>query len=428
MKIATKLVMVTAVVTSMHGTASAQQALSCAARVTRHNLVPCALRASLLVGAEQHEVQAAAGRRLAVSSLVPSNPVLSLSAGRRSLSRSADNYDWDANLSQELEVAGQRGIRRDAAQAEIDARTRHLTQVRREVAASAWLAFFEALSAREEQRLASSLTTATQGLASAARARADNGLIAPIEVDVAEAAAVRVLQAKLAAERRLTSAELEIRSLLGFDAAMGESAIVGELLPIAGLESAAALQVSKATSQRPELLALQSEQRALELRADAYRRARIPNPTLSLFAREDAFNERVFGLGLSFPIPIPGNIGRTYLGEIAEAEALAQRVAADREQLRRALRLEFLTALQTYESRTREIAVFTPDKLARAEDSLRSLGQAVEAGRLGVRDAVVTQQALIEFLQANLATRRAWCLASVDLARAAGMPLEGRTP
>jgi outer membrane protein TolC len=45
-----------------------------------------------------------------------------------------------------------------------------------------------------------------------------------------------------------------------------------------------------------------------------------------------------------------------------------------------------------------------------------------------VRDALVAQQALVELLQADVAARRAWCLASVDLARAAGVTLEGGTP
>jgi cobalt-zinc-cadmium efflux system outer membrane protein len=427
-KIAIKAVVWAATVSSLPVVAFAQDPPACASHVTRDNLVRCALSASLLVSAEQREVEAATARRLAVSALLPANPVLSLAGARRSIPRAADSFDWDATLSQEFEVAGQRAVRRDAARAEITAQEKRVSLARREVAASAWQAFFEVLSAREEQRLTSNLMAATQTLATAARARADNGLIPPIESDVADASAVRVLQAKFAATRRLKTAETLLVSLLGLDAARTNVEVQGDLVPIAGLEHLAASRMTKATTERPEVLALQAEQRALQLRANAYRRARIPNPTLSIFAREDGFNERVVGLGVSLPIPLPGNIGHTYLGEIAEAEALAQRVGTDRERIQRALRLEFMTALQAYDSRKQEIEAFTPEKLARAEESLRALGQAVEAGRLSVRDAVVAQQALIEFLQANLAARRAVCLASVELARAASLPLEGNSP
>ena len=56
-----------------------------------------------------------------------------------------------------------------------------------------------------------------------------------------------------------------------------------------------------------------------------------------------------------------------------------------------------------------------------------ALAQEIEAGRLTVRDAVVAQQALIELLSASVAARRALCIASVDLAKALGVSLEGGT-
>jgi cobalt-zinc-cadmium efflux system outer membrane protein len=45
---------------------------------------------------------------------------------------------------------------------------------------------------------------------------------------------------------------------------------------------------------------------------------------------------------------------------------------------------------------------------------------------LAVRDAVLAQQTLIELLQANVAAKRALCIASVELARAVGLRLDGR--
>ena len=67
----------------------------------------------------------------------------------------------------------------------------------------------------------------------------------------------------------------------------------------------------------------------------------------------------------------------------------------------------------------------TPERRRRAEDRLEELQAEIEAGRLGVREVLVAQQTLIELLQTDLAERRALCLASVELARALGVPLEG---
>ena len=219
--------------------------------------------------------------------------------------------------------------------------------------------------------------------------------------------------------------DARLLSLMGLDAVRGPLIVDGELLPIAGVERTVASLIPRAATERPEVLALDAERKAFELRADAYRRTRIPNPTVSIYAQNDGFNEHVLGVALSIPIPLPGNVGRTYVGEIAEAEALARRVATDRDRVGREIRLEILVAAQAYESRAKAVEAFTPERVTRAEETLRSLGQEVEAGHLGVRDAVVAQQAMIELLQASVAARRAWCVASVDLARAAGLPLEG---
>jgi cobalt-zinc-cadmium efflux system outer membrane protein len=52
------------------------------------------------------------------------------------------------------------------------------------------------------------------------------------------------------------------------------------------------------------------------------------------------------------------------------------------------------------------------------------MAQEIAAGRMAVRDAVVTQQTMIELLQANVTAKRALCIASVNLARTVGLPLD----
>ena len=94
----------------------------------------------------------------------------------------------------------------------------------------------------------------------------------------------------------------------------------------------------------------------------------------------------------------------------------------------RGVRLEVASALQAYESRQREVSVLTPAKAQRAGQTLEDLRAQVEAGRLPVRDAIVAQQTLVEFLQGELSARLELCLASVALARAVGFPLERQLP
>jgi outer membrane protein, heavy metal efflux system len=408
--------------------AAAEEALPCSRMITRKNVVACALGASLVVKGERQELEAARGRKLAASPILPSNPILSVSGSRRAVAGMADTTNWYASLAQEVELSGQRSARRQAADAEIAARLQRTRLSQRDVAGAAWLAFFDALAAREEAELAAELAAVTQGVSVVARARADKGLIAPVDADVAEAATVRVVRAQMSANRRLREARSRLASLVGLDPAVGPPPLHGALEPIPGVDGLVGRLRASTELRRPELLALDAERKALELRASAHRRARIPNPTISVFAQNDGFNERVLGLGVSLPIPLPGNVGHTFIGEIAEAEALSRRAVTERARVRREIRLAIVTASDSYESLLREVRGFGSETLERARASLRSLREEVEAGRLGVRDAVAVQQALVELLQADVATRRALCFASVELARTLGFPLEKAAP
>lgn len=403
--------------------ATAEEVPDCASRISRNNVVPCALNASLTVRGERKTVDALQGRRTASSLILPSNPVLSLSGGRRSVSGAVpDATNWYATLSQEIELAGQRASRLRAADAALIAQEKRVLLTKRETAALAWSAFFEALAAREQQRLTERLLATTERMGVVARARAEKGLSPTLDADLADAASLRLLQVKLAADRTVAATNAHLTFLLGRDPSSGVVSVDGDLVPLGGLQEA---RPGAALAGRPEVQIAVADRDAMLSRAEAFRRSRIPNPTLSIFVQNDGFNERVFGLGVAIPIPFPAPVGRTYAGEIAEAEALAERSQIDRARVERELELEIADARATYTSHRLAVEALTPERMRRAEDSLRDLQVEIEAGRLGVREALVAQQTLIELLQTNITERRALCLASVELARALGVPLEG---
>lgn len=401
----------------------AEEAPPCTSKVTRAIVVPCALGASLAVRHEREGRNVLVARRSAASPLLPSNPVLAFSAGHATASgTSPDALAWDASVSQELEIGGQRGTRRAAVDAELAGREHLIAQAQRDVAASAWLAYFEVLAAKEDTELSARVLVIGQAMATVARAKSEAGLIAPIDGDVAEAATVTLTQAKLAANRRLASARLNLASLLGLGVPPESWTIEGDLAPVPGTESLAALPGAESVSALPAIQAAEAERRGAFLRADMYRRARIPNPTVSIFAQN---YERAFGAGLSVPIPLPDPLGRNYSGEIAESEALAQQAATRAEQLRRDARRDLATAAESYRSRREEVLAFSTERVRRAEESLKNIAEEIQAGRLAVRDAVVARQTLVGLLKDYLEARHAACVASVALARAAGLPLEG---
>ncbi len=412
--------LLTALVLSLAGTAKAEPA--CGTVVGRADVVGCALRASLVVRAETQTGEAVEGRRLAQSPLLRSNPVLSLSGARRDGDgRTVTN--WSATLAQELEIAGQRGARRRAAELSVVAQSHRIEVARRDTAASAWVAYFDALAAADELRLATRIATASAQIGVVARAMADKGALSPVEADVADATHVTFEQSQLAAERRTRGAQLALATMLGMDPTRALS-VEGALVPLRAVEEEARAALGRDPGDRPEVQAFDAERRAEEATASAYARARVPNLTVSGFAANDGFSERVFGLGVSVPIPLPQPVGRVYSGEIAEANALARRAGTEAERARRQARLELLTALGDYDSRKRARESFTEERLARAEQGIDAIAREISAGRLPVRDALLSQQALIGLLRASVEARLALCLASVEVARASGIPLE----
>ncbi|TKD10330.1 TolC family protein [Polyangium fumosum] len=400
---------------------------TCSTTLTRANLIRCALDASLASKAERQGLEAAKGRQEAASPVLPSNPVLALSGARREAAGQGPVFNWYATLSQEIEIAGQRGARRRAADAEREAQEKAIAVTDREVAAAAWRAYFEVIAAREEVRLGEMLEALTGKVAVATRAAADKGLVSGIDADVADVAHALRVQERLRAARREEQAKAALLSSMGFEPRR-ELSVEGELVPIAGVEAFAAKQDPRAVDDRPEVQALEASGRAYEARASMYRRARVPNATVSVFAQNDGFNERVFGVGLSLPIPLPQPVGRTFAGEIAESEALSRRSQTEADRTRRALRLDLTNALAAYASLRAQNELFAADRLGRAEQSLRAIASEIEAGRLGARDALVSQQALVDLLRAGFETRKNLALGSVDLALASGFPLERGAP
>lgn len=390
------------------------------AKIERSNVVRCAEAASLAVRAQQKGAEIAVARATVASTVLPSNPTLLVTGGRRNADTVAQGVtNWYVTLAQEVEIAGQRGLRRDVAGHELSSERKRTVAVERDVAAKAFVVYFDALAAGEQVRLARRLEDVGKTVAVATRARAESGVSSPLEADVADAAALALVRARFGAERDAASARIELTTLLGQDALTAPVDVTGELLPLP-----APPEAMFAVEQQPEMLALDEQRRAADAQAAVLRRTRVPNPTFQFYVQNDGFNERVYGGGVSLPLPLPYPLGKVNRGEIAEAEARASRVEVETDLERRELRRRLALAGRSFETFRREVDAFTTERVRHAEQTLGDIGTEVTAGRLAVRDAVLAQQALIELLRGYIVARRNLCIASVELARAAGVELE----
>lgn len=409
--------------------ASAEQRRDCTV-LTRANVAQCAAGFSLSTKAELQTLDSLSGRRRAAGVFLPSNPVLTVTGGgdiEPTILPNQGEALWSATLSQELEIAGQRGRRLDLVAAEQRAQTARITVARRGAGADALLLYFDAVAAREESKLAERLARLAAALTAVAKARAQAGVSADLEAQLAEAAAARLLQAELAAQNRVATTTTSLANAVGLDP-QTRPGVEGDLTPIDVTGATDASLSNNAAEQRPEIQLSRANGEALDRRTALFERLRVPNPTVSVFARNDWINERLFGVAVSIPIPLPSPVGRTYAGEIAESSALAARAETDTERLRRTIRLEIANALQSFSTRKRQVALFDPAQVQQTEETLKNIADEIEARRLPVRDALLTQQSLIDYLFAYVEARRQLCFASVELARASGVALEGGAP
>jgi cobalt-zinc-cadmium efflux system outer membrane protein len=345
-------------------------------------------------------------------------------SGSRRRGPTESTLNWSAGLGVELEIAGQRGARRSAALADRDAEQHLVQAVERATAAEAMRLYFEVLAAREEQRVLGQMEAAATHVWEAAQAAAERGAAAGIEADVADAARVSTRQHRLEATRNEQAAIASLASMLG----LSPTALLDISGSLEPLPRAARVLRELTPPDSPEALALAAERRAAVARVNAFRRARVPNPTVSVFAQRDGFGENVLGVGLGFKLPLPSPIGRTLAGEIAENEALAERAGLLAQRERRISRAALARALAAYRAALEASVAFNAERLAHAEQTLGSLAAAVQAGRLPIRDAIVFQGPLLELQLGAVATKRALCLASLEVVLAAGLRLDGDKP
>jgi cobalt-zinc-cadmium efflux system outer membrane protein len=407
---------------------------ACSGPLDARAVVRCAVESSPEIREARQQLASIAGRRLAARVWLPSNPVLSATAARRSGGEApgADGrtvLNWSATVSQEIEIAGQRGARLDVVDAEAAAQVRRVAVAEQEVAARALAAHFEALAAQEALRFAQQLVETSQALADAAEGRAREALLAGVDADVARAEATRIGLARFQAERRWSVARASLTLLVG---ATAEVDTVGRL-PAGGLPAprATASLTENALRLRGEVAAAEMERRVLERQLALHRRERIPAVTFSAFAQRDGFAERVLGGGVSIPLPLPGPMGRSREGEIAETIARIRAAESSVELVRRRVRLEVAQALASFTATRSALALFKGDLIERAPRDLAALREALSSRQLSLRDALVAQRSLLELLASHIEARLAHVEAWIELRRAAGLPLtpdEGGLP
>jgi cobalt-zinc-cadmium efflux system outer membrane protein len=316
-------------------------------------------------------------------------------------------------LSQTIEIGGQRGARISAADADLRAAAAVAEASSRVIAAEVLGAAAQVVRARRGLALVRDQGEVAERLVQVSHARANKGVGAPLETELAEAARVQALRDERIAAQELFESEARLVRAVGSDVGLAPDADVRpldvSLPPLQTLEE-------RALASRPELVSARVAVESSEARTDLLRRERVPDVTLGAGARHEEFSD-VVAAKVTIPIPL----FRRNQGEIAEQEARTRQAiaAARQEELR--IRLEVRGAYRSWERARAAAQAIAPDLEARLGADAQALRDAYERGRLPLTTVLASLRETQSARRFVLEARSDAAQASLQLVRAAAL-------
>ena len=345
------------------------------------------------------------------------NPSVESAGDYRLRSGRSNSTDWRFGLSQEIEIFGQRRLRRGAAalgyeqtQAEVRNQVRLLT-------GAVTMTFYEALRARYRTNLFTELTNLNQRLADAARARFEAGEIGQIDFNLAR---IRYGESRRALIENKEEYRLQCSSLgrlLG-RAAGPEPEPAGELR-IEPLRKDVENLLNLARANRPDLKAGLAQISRLRTETELNKRLMLPNPTIGTFFGHEQNTERFGGISLGLSVPI-------FNRRQAEATALSGRLAQAQQKLRAAelnVEREVRDAYGKYSSALKQLKASQEDVVGPARESFGLLETAFNAGKLDLLSLSVAERHTFEAQMGYVDAWFNYAMAKASLGMAIGGPV-----
>lgn len=316
----------------------------------------------------------------AASLLLRSNPELSLGVGPR---RGSDGIgtDVEVGLSQELEIAGERGKRIDAAGHLLALADARIEEARWALHCDLHAAFHEALIEESKLRLARQLLEFQEGILDVVQRQIAAGEVAPLVLRLAQAEVARARQGVVTARGAFGSSRLRLARLSGWPMEdpplpLGPPIAPKEPPPLEEL-------LALAWERLPTLRAAEAEVAEALARIDVADREGWPNPSVGVqYVREGnpSRTERYdIWLGV-LSVPIPGF--QRNQGERARARADARVAKAELAVFRDLLAGRIEEARGNVSTSAQRLAAYGDEILPRFEENLHLLSRAYELGEI----------------------------------------------
>lgn len=347
---------------------------------------PAILTARARVGLAEAEI---AGAQIAL----PANPQLSFGAGSRSAG-GATGFEFEAAVQQRLEVAGEPGLRLEAARDQRRLREAAVQEVRWSVHVEVHRLFAAALMVRERLAQAERFVAFARSMRQVAARQVEAGESSPLVLLVTDADLARTREAVIEASQARGALEARLAAVAGWPAG-GLPRLEGSLPPVRPAPPLAAL-LGLMAERHPSLRVREVAVEAGRSRLALEEREAWPEPAVGLsYAREAgpgpgaAANVWLLNLAAALPLWRMNQEGR--------ARARAGLAVADRERRATAVRLrgELVQAALALDAAVERVALYETAVVPRLEENLTLLQRAYELGEVDVHQVSQTRERLL---------------------------------
>jgi cobalt-zinc-cadmium efflux system outer membrane protein len=344
----------------------------------------------------------------------PHNPELTLEAADRRGPGGATT-DRGFSLSQELEIAGQRGKRLAVASERLAAAEATLQRDLRLLAFRVETAFAEAVRDRELLSVAETDAALAREVLDFSKLRLERGAATQIEVNLAQASAGRSERNVQRTRAAYASARSRLAEVAGVDPAV-QPEPDGELpFPRGDLPSLETL-LATALANRGDFAAIQRQEQAAEAAIRLAAAEGKPNLILGAFVQREEGTDDITGATVGVSLPL---FNRNQ-GPIAESRAVRERLRHEHQALRLAIEQEVLAAVNELRAAQASAEFLRDQVLGTLEENVQLLQRSFAAGRIGATEVVTLRREFVASRQEYIEVLADAWLARIDLDLASG--------
>jgi cobalt-zinc-cadmium efflux system outer membrane protein len=359
--------------------------------------------------------------RVAASLLLPANPEVSIAVGPR-MGAAGTGVDVDVVLQQQLQLAGERGLRMDAAERLRELTDAEIEQVRWAVHCDVHAAFHRALVELERVRLAERVVIFQQEVLRVVERQIAAGDAAPLALRLAQAEVAQSQQVLLAAQQVLLASRIQLAQLSGWPAATPPVPVgaVDRPRDPPDLERLVAV----ASERRPSLRAASARIREAAARSALADREAWPRPSVGVQYRREGnpSSEGAYDIVMGV-VSVPVPLFQRNQAERARTRADVTVAEAELDASRRLLDGQIAEARSEIEAAAARTRAYGTEILPRFEENLTLLRRSFELGEIDMLALSTARERFLRIQSDALTAQQDYFVALAGLERVVGVDL-----